>query len=485
MDPLPTSPAVPVAPRRRFRWLLWLVILFAILVVGGVAAVAFVLPSVLSSDAAAKAASDALTQCLGRPVTVGDLEFGWSSGLAVRQVTVASPAGFANRPFFSIGELAVRPRVLSLFSGRFVIDEVLIDGPEIYVERHADGAMNLPAMGGSGGAKAPAPATPAPVPAPASAAAGKPSIEIEVRKIVLRNAGFTLNDASLGKPLEVKGFGFEGRAEALVGRVRCEIANVVGTVNGGTVTGRLALQDGKAGSELSAALQAKDVKLGLELTNLLKAFVPLLAAVPTAEGVQGKAQFELEAAGKGADRDAMVRAVAGKAKLGITDGSFTGAPMLKDLANALQEPRLATYRFKDHRGTFTIRDGKIFNDSAEFTGDIPVSMSGWVDFGMQMDYRVKVDPKGITTNPQVAQAVTSLNQEGGIRVAGPVNGPSVHFDLAKVLKAGAKAYLEETMKGKLGESLPTKSGDSAAPSSGTKIPDSIQKGVDGLFKKKK
>jgi len=241
MDSIPTSPAVPVAPKRRFRWLLWLVVLFAVLVVGGVAAVAFVLPSVLSSDAAAKAASDALTQCLGRPVVVGDLEFGWSSGLAVRQVTVASPAGFANRPFFSIGEFAVRPRVLSLFSGRFVIDEVLIDGPEIYVERHADGAMNLPTVGGSGGAKAPAlaapVAAPVPTPAPASVTAGKPAIEIEVRKIVLRNARFTLNDASLGKPLEVKGFGFEGHAEALADRVRCEIANVVGTVNGGTVTG--------------------------------------------------------------------------------------------------------------------------------------------------------------------------------------------------------------------------------------------------------
>jgi len=207
--------------------------------------------------------------------------------------------------------------------------------------------------------------------------------------------------------------------------------------------------------------------------------------VPTAEGVQGKVQFELEAAGRGADLDALVRAVAGKARLGITDGSFTGAPMLRDLAAALQEPRLATYRFKDHRGTFTIRDGKIFNDSAEFTGEIPVSMSGWVDFGMQMDYRVKVDPKGITKSTQVAQAVTSLNQEGGIRVAGPVNGPSVHFDLAKVLKAGAKAYLEETMKGRLGEAVPSKPGDPAAPSSGTKLPDSIQKGVDGLFNKKK
>jgi uncharacterized protein involved in outer membrane biogenesis len=421
-------------------------------------------------------------------VVVGDLEFGWSSGMAVRRMSIASPPGFANRPFFSIQEFAVRPRVLSLFSGRFVIDEIVIDGSEIYVERHADGAMNLPAVGGPDGAKSPAPAAPAaapaPAPAPAPAAGGKPAIEIEVRKIVLRNAGFTLNDASLGKPLEVKGLGFEGSAEALADRVRCVIANVVGTVNGGTVTGQLTMQDGKAGSELSAALRAKDVALGLELTNLLKAFVPFLAAVPTAEGLQGKVQFELEAAGKGADLDALARAVAGKAKLGITDGSFSGAPMLKDLANALQEPRLSTYKFKDHKGTFTIRDGKIHAESSEFTGDAPVSMSGWVDFGMQMDYRVKVDPKGITQNAQVAQAVTSLNQEGGIRVAGPVNGPSVHFDVAKVLKAGAKAYLEDAMKGKLGESLPgTKPADPSAPPA--KPAETIQKGLDGLLKKKK
>jgi uncharacterized protein involved in outer membrane biogenesis len=454
---------------------LWLAVLLVVLVVGGVVAVVLAIPAVLSSDAAARTASEVLTKSLGRPVEVGDLEFGWSSGLAVRKVSIASPAGFASRPFFSIGEFAVRPRVLSLFSGRFVIDEVVIDGPEIYVERHADGAMNLPSMGEPGAAPTAAPAAPAP------ASAGPPAVEIEVRKIVLRNAAFTLNDASLGKPLEVKGFGFEGRAEALADRLRCEIANVVGTVNGGTVKGQFAVQDGKAGSELAAALQAKDVALGLELTNLLKAFVPLLAAVPTADGVQGKVQFDLEAAGKGADRDAMVRAVAGKAKLGITDGSFTGAPLLKDLAAALQNPGLATYRFKDHRGTFTIRDGKIFNDSAEFTGDVPVTMKGWVDFGMQMDYQVKVDPKGVTANAQVAQAVTALNQEGGIRVAGPVNGPKVHFDVAKILKAGAKAYLEDAVKGSLGGAVPAKPGDAAAP----KAPDAIQKGLDGLLKKKK
>ena len=474
-DPGPTSPAVPVA-KRRFRWLLWLVLLLAVLVAGGAVVVAFVVPAVLSGDAAAKTASEVLTQRLGRAVAVGDLEFGWSSGLAVRQVSIASPEGFAKRPFFTIGEFSVRPRILSLFSGRFVIDDVVIDGPEIYVERHADGAMNLPTMGG-----APAPA---PAPSPAPAAGGAPPIEIEVRRIALRNAAFTLNDASLGKPLEVKGLGFEARAEVSASRMRCELEKLVGTVNDGTLAGRLVLQDGASGAELEAALDAKDVRLGLEMTNLMKAFVPLLAAIPTAEGVQGKVQFRLEAAGKGATRDAMLQAVAGKATLGITDGSFSGAPLLRDLASALQEPRLATYRFKDHKATFAIRDGKIFNDSAEFTGEIPVSMSGWVDFGMQMDYRVKVDPKGITKNPQVAQAVTSLNQEGGIRVAGPVDGPSVHFDVAKVLKAGAKAYLEEAAKGKLGDVLAPKAGDGAAPGTGGDLKDTMQKGLDGLFRKK-
>ncbi len=480
--PGPTSPAVPVA-KRRFRWLLWLVLLLAVLVAGGAVAVAFVVPAVLSSDAAAKTASEVLTQRLGRAVAVGDLEFGWSSGLAIRQVSIASPEGFAKRPFFTIGECSVRPRILSLFSGRFVIDDVVIDVPEIYVERHADGAMNRPTMGG---APAPVPsAAPAPAPSPAPAAGGAPPIEIAVRRIALRNAAFTLNDASLGKPLEVKGLGFEARAEVFASRMRCELETLVGTVNDGALAGRLVLQDGADGAELEAAFGAKDVRLGLELTNLMKAFVPLLAAVPTAEGVQGRVQFRLEAAGKGATRDAMVQAVAGKATLGITDGSFSGAPLLRNLASALQEPRLATYRFKDHQGTFTIRDGKIHNDSAEFTGEIPVSMSGWVDFGMQMDYRVKVDPKGVTRNPQVAQAVTSLNREGGIRVAGPVDGPSVHFDVAKILKAGAKAYLEEAAKGKLGDVLAPKAGDGAAPGSGGDLQDTMQKGLDGLFKKKK
>ncbi|HKI61980.1 MAG TPA: AsmA family protein [Mariprofundaceae bacterium] len=80
----------------------------------------------------------------GRHLTIGAVQaslFPWI-GVSLDDVHLANRAGFSEHDFFSVQRLHVKLALLPLLNRRVEIKEFEISGPNIYLERHADGQSN-------------------------------------------------------------------------------------------------------------------------------------------------------------------------------------------------------------------------------------------------------------------------------------------------------------------------------------------------------
>lgn len=168
------------------RLLLWFVLIVLLLAGAG----AFVLTR-LDTGFVATTISDAVNTATGAPVTFTDqprlslfplgVEFGrlaWEREQPDKSLAVSAAGGHAR--------VALSP----LFSGRIVVEEIVLTGPELSV------ALRAPAAGTPPAAAEPAP--PAPAPAPAAADANVPSDELplELGLVRVEKARVSLTDAA-------------------------------------------------------------------------------------------------------------------------------------------------------------------------------------------------------------------------------------------------------------------------------------------------
>ena len=85
-----------------------------------------------------------LTESLGREVRVAafEPEFGWTSSVVARDVTLANPEWSASPAMISVGELSIQIDLASLFFGPIRIHDVRIRGVQILLESNAEGQAN-------------------------------------------------------------------------------------------------------------------------------------------------------------------------------------------------------------------------------------------------------------------------------------------------------------------------------------------------------
>ena len=137
----------------------------------------------------------------GRDMTIGgDLRlnlFTLNPGLAVDNVT------FANAPWGSRPEMAtvkrfeVKVSILPLLSGALDVDQVVLEGADILIERNRDGVGNYEFETGT---KAP---VAAPAEAPKAGSGGSDLPSVSVREVTIEDARLTYKDAKSGQTLVV------------------------------------------------------------------------------------------------------------------------------------------------------------------------------------------------------------------------------------------------------------------------------------------
>lgn len=138
----------------------------------------------------------AAEDALGREVEIGGIDINIFEGIGLKDFAVKEADG--ERDFVSCDEFVLRFKLLPLFAKQVVIDQVMLDSPEIRVRRGKDGIFNFEDIGKKE----------EPVPAEEKGTAedeqdgqgsGLP-VSLLVDSIVIRDAKFSLADLKKGLP---------------------------------------------------------------------------------------------------------------------------------------------------------------------------------------------------------------------------------------------------------------------------------------------
>jgi len=125
-------------PRRRFRWLLWVLLFLVVLIVGALAAFTIYLPTLLPP-----LIREHGTRILGVEVSLDKVSLGFLLGRAsVENLKVAAPEGFELDPIVSIGDMGVQVALGDLPS-RLRLSKFHLKEASFQVERDANGRLNV------------------------------------------------------------------------------------------------------------------------------------------------------------------------------------------------------------------------------------------------------------------------------------------------------------------------------------------------------
>ncbi len=123
--------------------------ILALLVLGLLIGLAIFLKSILTPDLVRQKVLPVVSEQIGRPVTVGDIDIGLFSGITLRDVEIgAKVPEKATTPaergaLISAKEASLGYDLIPILSGRIVINHLILKGPELTVVRRPDGSLNI------------------------------------------------------------------------------------------------------------------------------------------------------------------------------------------------------------------------------------------------------------------------------------------------------------------------------------------------------
>ncbi|HVZ81157.1 MAG TPA: AsmA family protein [bacterium] len=159
-------------PMNKFlKIILWIIGGFVGLVVLLLAAAAIIIPIKYPPEKLKAMATEKLTETLHHQVAVKDVRFNILSGFKIQGLKVANRAGWDPTPIVDAKEISISYQLFPLLWGQVKLDEVVLDRPEIFIERRGMDSFNFSDMTASTSSAVPA-AAPA---AQASVAAKKPA----------------------------------------------------------------------------------------------------------------------------------------------------------------------------------------------------------------------------------------------------------------------------------------------------------------------
>jgi uncharacterized protein involved in outer membrane biogenesis len=197
-----------------FKLAMALLGLGALVFVAALVAPMFVNWDKLKDEAAAKVSAS-----LGRKLSIGKASFSIFSGVTLSDISLANGAGFSKEPLFENASATVSYSLLSLFTGKVVLNSIEFDQPKILIQKAANGRFNFSDLGsaqaaapsaqsakpGKGKSKAKQKLATAPAPAPAKASAGLPELPVLVNKLAIKGGDFRYQDLGTGKSYAVQG----------------------------------------------------------------------------------------------------------------------------------------------------------------------------------------------------------------------------------------------------------------------------------------
>lgn len=260
------------------------------------------------------------------------------------------------------------------------------------------------------------------------------------------------------------------------------ISKMTGRVAGGVFQQTSRIDLTKPGLGYDSQVKIK----GLRAEPFLKAFAPAMGGK-----VFGALTFETQLSGAGTQAETLKRNLSASGNLLLSDGRLTGAGLVAELANFLNLPELREIKFKEGKGNFTVKQGKVNLNGELSAQDLRMSPKGTVGLDGALDVSLdarlspaltaKLDRKG-----NVSQFL--IDKEGWgqlpLLVTGTTAAPRFAFD-ASAVKGKLKERAVQEVQKKLQEKVFDKLLPSKETPPGEPVPakEQLKETLKGLFGK--
>ncbi len=105
------------------------------------------IPAVISSDRAKNKIINILQGRLNREVQIDDINMSWSSGLEIKNIFIKERADLPGEKFVKVNSIFCDIELFSLIKKRIRISNLIIDSPEIVLQRDTDGSLSYKDIG--------------------------------------------------------------------------------------------------------------------------------------------------------------------------------------------------------------------------------------------------------------------------------------------------------------------------------------------------
>ena len=184
-------------PKKRRRLLMAAAILLATLAIAVV-----LLPYLVPTAWIASVAEKGITSGINREATLGEISWGWFSGVTVKDVTLDDTSEFGGGRFLDIGSVSLKIDLVELLwslGKKVTVKSLAVHSPRVTVIRTADGRYNIETL-----ALSPRAAPAAPTVAYAVIAGGGPSaVEIAISRVKVTDGTLIFKDLGTGARVEV------------------------------------------------------------------------------------------------------------------------------------------------------------------------------------------------------------------------------------------------------------------------------------------
>ncbi len=224
-----------------------------------------------------------------------------------------------------------------------------------------------------------------------------------------------------------------------------KIEDLKGGIAGGSFLDAATINLGTRGFAYSTKLSLQ----GIQAEKLVAAFAPKAAG-----SISGVLGAKADLSGRGVKSAALKRNLTGSGSFELKNGKLTGSGFMSELSGFLGSSDLRIVRFSSFAGTYKIKDGQVYLDSALDGSDIRMKPQGRIGFDKSLDLDIDtlIAPRitGKLATGTVGSFVTNDQGWGELplKATGTIGSPHFTLNSKKIgRKIGEK--LGETLLKKL------------------------------------
>ena len=193
-----SSPSTPPKKGGAKRWLM---------ILGGLALASFLVaaiaPFFIPWDKLKDQATAFASEKLGRKLSIEKVEVSLFTGVKLVNVELANGKGFSKDPLFKNASAKLDLSLLSLLTGKVVINAIEFKAPNIVIEKDEDGKFNFSDIGASAGSAQ------GPVASKEETSAAPKELPIVVASLVITDGNITYLDHAKGTKQSINGLGLK------------------------------------------------------------------------------------------------------------------------------------------------------------------------------------------------------------------------------------------------------------------------------------